>query len=755
MQNPLIIAAGIIALLGLILMLVLNPFGSAGITEPDSTANPQFSESLDPITVNGEAIPDIDIQFTTNAALQVFRELYSQLNIDFEEQLLGTAGEYEILQHRGDAARVLIEKRLLFQEIARQNLSVSDEEINSRYEQNLNSLVQVVFQTTIPDLRVILDDEFSRQQFQQVLFDFGVLQVETGTYAEFEQVVRTKAEDELLEELFRDQIVQGVQPSDSELFEFLGKNRGRYALLFISQVIPTEAELLNYFEANREQYSKASTLDDARDQVKNDFRVEAESEKFDAWLADAQSDGVFPDSEELRARHILIGLPPEPTQAEIDAARARLIQVQNELRSGTGFDELAQAFSEDTSTSPLGGDLGWFSHGMMVAEFDQAAYELQIGEVSDIVRTQFGLHLIELLEKRPTSSAKDSLTQELISELGVTLFSEWVATQIEVSQIVYNDPLIYAHSIEQLAEQANIQELKLGLFDEAIEAYEAAKSVSIVAPSIGYFQSQVAIKEIEYLEKEIELNSSPEEIAQLRIRIADLKRVASRRFLQGSYTGYDIPAFEQIFALDPGNPELIFAYAEFLLDERYDLIGALEQLLSLQQDFPNYNTNKVAQLLEQIELDEGLGPDGLPGRPVVLGGQSHINVGEIPSAYNSDPPTSGDHYPSLAPYGISEDPIPDAFQVHNLEHGAVIIQYAPSAPQELRDDLRLFVEEQRADPQYCRLMLAPRPGLDRPVALTAWGRLLKLDDFDLGLIVGFVETFLDQGPEQVNDCSIE
>lgn len=156
----------------------------------------------------------------------------------------------------------------------------------------------------------------------------------------------------------------------------------------------------------------------------------------------------------------------------------------------------------------------------------------------------------------------------------------------------------------------------------------------------------------------------------------------------------------------------------------------------------------------------GLLMAGKPGQAVAIQGRTHIRKESAHPPYNSIPPTSGWHYGDAeAAWGVHEDPIPDEVQVHNLEHGGVLIQYKPSgiAPgldEDLVNKLKALVERLREEPRYCKLILAPYPGLDAQIALTAWGRV---DKFDIELydesveqrIRRFIDAWIERGPERV------
>lgn len=116
----------------------------------------------------------------------------------------------------------------------------------------------------------------------------------------------------------------------------------------------------------------------------------------------------FATPEQIRARHILI--TPRPSnpgnkQSVEEAREAALLQI-NEIYQGlrlgkATFEEMAQKYSMDGSAQG-GGDLGFFPRGKMVEEFEEAAFALKPGEISPVVSTQFGFHLIRLEERRPT-----------------------------------------------------------------------------------------------------------------------------------------------------------------------------------------------------------------------------------------------------------------------------------------------------------------------------------------------------------------
>jgi len=121
----------------------------------------------------------------------------------------------------------------------------------------------------------------------------------------------------------------------------------------------------------------------------------------------------FKMPEVMRARHILVKLSPEADEARKRAARETMAGILAELHDGADFAALAGRYSEDTSTGP-GGDLGYFSRKEMVKAFADAAFTLKPGEVSGIVETTFGLHLIKAEDRRAARTVPEAEAREQV-----------------------------------------------------------------------------------------------------------------------------------------------------------------------------------------------------------------------------------------------------------------------------------------------------------------------------------------------------
>lgn len=160
---------------------------------------------------------------------------------------------------------------------------------------------------------------------------------------------------------------------------------------------------------------------------------------------------------------------------------------------------------------------------------------------------------------------------------------------------------------------------------------------------------------------------------------------------------------------------------------------------------------KLAIWLAVVALVVGMGYKGYqsltvpkPGQAVADLGRDHVAVGTA-REYNSNPPTSGPHYAQWTKRGFYDQPVEDGYLIHSLEHGYVIVSYkCGGSCEELKMRLKNFYEQSKKK----RLIVVPRPNLDVRVALTAWNRILKLDEWNESQAEAFVRAFENRGPEK-------
>ena len=212
--------------------------------------------------------------------------------------------------------------------------------------------------------------------------------------------------------LYQESQKQGIKVNDAAAEDRLRKVKERF---------PNEGKFKNALSAMnlsedvlRSQFKRDLTIRQFIDKKFVQGLIVSDKETR-AYYDDHQN--LFKQPEQVRARHILIKVAPQADESQKAEARKNIEQIQKKLQRGEDFAALAKAFSEDPSNAK-GGDLGYFKRGQMVKHFEDVALALRPGEVSDIVETRFGYHIIELIDKKPESliayeEIKDKLQQYL------------------------------------------------------------------------------------------------------------------------------------------------------------------------------------------------------------------------------------------------------------------------------------------------------------------------------------------------------
>lgn len=161
------------------------------------------------------------------------------------------------------------------------------------------------------------------------------------------------------------------------------------------------------------------------------YEQESLSKNIKATQAEIDAYVKAHPEDQVHARHILISIktPEAPSEDALDKpqARAKAEEVLKRIKAGEDFATLAKQYSTDPGSKENGGDLGWFGKGRMVPEFEQAALALQPGQVSDIVESPFGFHIIKVDERR--SGDPQEAAEAVAEEKGKKLIEEIVKRQ--------------------------------------------------------------------------------------------------------------------------------------------------------------------------------------------------------------------------------------------------------------------------------------------------------------------------------------
>lgn len=235
--------------------------------------------------------------------------------------------------------------------------------------------------------------------------------------------------------------------------------------------------------------------------TERDFRNQVEDYLLAVKIEDAEREAVTVDEEEVeaifnemladesgqyeqvRARHILI-TPTDPNDdASWEAALEEIEALRAQIVDGTPFEQIAAEISHDTASAVLGGDLGFFGRGRMVQPFEEAAFSLEIGELSEPVRTSYGYHLIEVTAKRdltdPTyaESEKERIRENLLSQALQRHMTSWMDELWANAGIEILDIRLQA----QQAHRDGDLEKAVSLFQTAIEQYRTASLHMLLA----------------------------------------------------------------------------------------------------------------------------------------------------------------------------------------------------------------------------------------------------------------------------------
>jgi len=379
---------GMSILLGVICLSMLTylipGMGSAALTNaPDAVA-----------TVGGQSITATEVQRQLNTALHgqavpdVLKGLYAKQVLD-----------------------QMIFKQALTLEAQRLGLRVTDQELSDRIKQILPAAwngdtwlkdrytteVQTRTGMSIPEFEDFLRDQMLQDKFRQLVTD-GITVSPAEVQAEYRRrndkiqidYVVVKPAD----------LASTIQPTDAELSAYYTRHAGlyqipekrsaRYALLDLAKLRATttvgDDALRAYYKSHIDEYK-----------VENRVHVE----------------------------HILFKTVGK-TDAEVAEIRQKADDVLKKAKSGANFEDLAKKFSEDDGTKPKGGDLGWIVEGQTVPEFQQAAFTLPKGSISDLVKTQYGFHIIKVLDHE---QAHTKTFEEVRSSIEPTVLDETVSAK--------------------------------------------------------------------------------------------------------------------------------------------------------------------------------------------------------------------------------------------------------------------------------------------------------------------------------------
>jgi foldase protein PrsA len=283
-------------------------------------------------------------------------------------------------------------------------------------------------------------------------------------------------------------------------------------------------------------------------------------------------------AEQIRASHILT----------VDEQTAREVHAQ--LLAGGDFAELASRYSEDQANKDSGGDLEWFGRGRMIAEFEEAAFALEIGEISEPVETQFGYHIIKVTDRQdahtPTfEEVEDTVRDDYAAEEEARRFSDWYEGLYASSEIEIAFPAVNAYVTQQddleagLAEFERVQDsgevndpylpYYIGRIHEALAARKAGERADLLEIEEPTEEQLAQIEELLRVQEEHEDAA----LAQYLLALEEID--ADEKFVT------------RVLTLDPDSASARYLLGKLLM-ERGDVIGAEQQFGEVIYRTPDY-----------------------------------------------------------------------------------------------------------------------------------------------------------------------
>jgi len=401
-------------------------------------------------TVNGEDISERMLLRTTDF---VKRQMLAEMGQRADLNLIDEQ------QARSRALNDLIERELILQVAEAEGIQVSDERINQRI------LSTKAFQT---------NGVFDRSAYEFSLRNLQMTPVEYMTEVKRDALLEQPQSGVSLSAFITQPEIDLLTRVDRQLRDF--------SFLFIdaenllADVDVSDIEAQRYYQENQSDYMTEEQLNIKYLELKqSDFITDIDVDEADIKQLFEQEVAALADEEERRAAHILI----DTESRDSDEAEAVMLEIQEKLAAGEDFAALAKAYSDDSGSAENGGDLGFFGKGDFVAAFEKVLFSLDVGQVSEIVDTEFGLHLIRLEEiNSPQLPIFADERERLIASLRLQQAEE---AFVAAAQMLQNDSFS-AGDLNEPAENQNLAVVTSTFFTrdkgEGIAANEKVRRVA-------------------------------------------------------------------------------------------------------------------------------------------------------------------------------------------------------------------------------------------------------------------------------------
>jgi peptidyl-prolyl cis-trans isomerase D len=466
--------------------------------------------------VNGEVISGLEYQ---NAYWDLLEGLRRQYQNVWDDNLI------KVFDLKNRALDNLINQKLISQEARRLGLEVTESEIQEAIMDY--AAFQINGQFDLGRYRAVLDqNRMTTEDFE----DEMAKELLAGKLRQFLFAFMTVTDQEVLD--------QYTYANEKRKISFVHFKHDE----FRKSIQPDQTAMEDYFEARKEAYRVpekikiAYLLIDPADFADQVELADREIEAYYEYNVEA-----FKEPKQVKARHILFKLREDASEQEEKTVREKAEKVLKEARENGDFAALAKKYSEGP-TKDNGGDLGYFTEGRMVKPFEEVAFQMKKGEISDLVRTPFGYHIIyieDIREERtkPLDEVREEISNVLLNNAGTELAHERALSLID--QMPYDKALeayaaendLEAKYTEYFSQDQPIpgiggdQKLRQTLF-----SFEKGQSSEVLEIDGKFYIIQVADRQPSYLPEMKEVESKLREDFAAHLA-AEAAKGAAQKFL--------------------------------------------------------------------------------------------------------------------------------------------------------------------------------------------------------------------------------
>lgn len=319
-----------------------------------------------------------------------------------------------------------------------------------------------------------------------------------------------------------------------------------------------------YYEKNKENYIHPERRSIEYLTIRpRDFETDAIAEDEDIERYYNQYENRFRVPKQIKASHILLTVPPEATEEEEGKIKEKMLDILKKIEAGEDFSELAKANSECPS-GKRGGDLGYFGKGKMDPAFEKSAFALNVGEVSQVIRSSFGYHIIKVEDIKPEHTKPlEEVRAEVIVEVKKQKAKEIAIERMqEIERKIYKgqsprefafeDRVSYQHAgpftkEEQIPAFGRSKDIMDQIFDMEVgklsRILESPKGIFLIKLTAVDPPSQMAYEEVEKLiENDLKLEKAKERAREEAEKIGE--RLKSGEDMDALAKAFDLQVFE-------------------------------------------------------------------------------------------------------------------------------------------------------------------------------------------------------------------